>query len=235
MPKTSHRQRTADTFTLDFVELTFGNIANTSTIGDGITITLNDDSSGSTREAHYARWRTQTTFSSSGAHNFYAPTEDISSLCPLPGRTQYRLPPSYREKEQLYRRSHHHPQFPKKHRLERSADGWTIPNEAQEYSSSTWTDRVPGSPMLIDVRARPNFELAELTETEVPFGWGLTPEGISRRPEVPPHVPHRASEKPTFHGHQHLQRVCPSPGGRRPRRHPRPRQPVPGSGQHGRR
>ena len=30
----------------------------------------------------------------------------------------------------------------------------------------------------IDVRARPDFELAALTETEVPFGWGLTPTGI---------------------------------------------------------
>ena len=33
--------------------------------------------------------------------------------------------------------------------------------------------------MLIDVRARPDFELEELTEKEVPFGWSLTPDGIA--------------------------------------------------------
>ena len=33
--------------------------------------------------------------------------------------------------------------------------------------------------MLIDVRARPDFDLEELTETEVPFGWSLTPDGIA--------------------------------------------------------
>ena len=36
------------------------------------------------------------------------------------------------------------------------------------------------SAIIIDVRARlTEFELAELTETEVPFGWGLTPTGIA--------------------------------------------------------
>ena len=33
--------------------------------------------------------------------------------------------------------------------------------------------------MVIDVRARPEFELEALTETEVPFGWGLTPPGVA--------------------------------------------------------
>ena len=36
------------------------------------------------------------------------------------------------------------------------------------------------APMLIDVRARlTEFELEALTETEVPFGWSLTPEGVA--------------------------------------------------------
>ena len=168
---------TADTFTLDFVELTFGNIANTSTIGDGITITLNDDSSGDPGSA-LCTLENPDTFSSSGAHNFYAPTEDISSLCP-------RLEPSTAYHLVIEKKSSYTDAVTITHHLNKRTDSgsafdWTIPKAAQHYSSSTWTDNALGSPILIDIRARlTEFELAELTETEVPFGWSLTPEGIA--------------------------------------------------------
>ena len=61
-----------------------------------------------------------------------------------------------------------------------SAHGWSAPDAAQSYSSSTWTENTDDSAISIDVRARlTEFELAELTETEVPFGWGLTPPGVA--------------------------------------------------------
>ena len=55
-----------------------------------------------------------------------------------------------------------------------------IPNDSRTklLKSSTWTENTDDIQRYsIDVRARPEFELAALTETEVPFGWGLTPEG----------------------------------------------------------
>ena len=60
-----------------------------------------------------------------------------------------------------------------------SAHDWSIPNGSQHYTSSAWADNATEFPMLIDVRARPEFELEALTETEVPFGWSLTPEGVA--------------------------------------------------------
>ena len=60
----------ADSFTLDFIELTFDNIGDTATVGDGITVTLNEDSSGSPG----GELCTPATFSSSGAHKFYEQT-----------------------------------------------------------------------------------------------------------------------------------------------------------------
>ena len=71
----------ADRFTLDFIELTLGNITNTGTVGTGITVTLNADSSGSPG-ATLCTLENPATFSTSGPHKFYAPTARISTLCP---------------------------------------------------------------------------------------------------------------------------------------------------------
>ena len=165
----------ANNFTLDFIELIFTNIGNTGTVGNGITVTLNADSSGSPGAA-LCTLANPATFSTSGSHDFYAPTATISTLCPLlQASTVYHVvvakDSSYTESVSV---THH---LAKRTDLG-SAFHWTIPDEGQNYSSSSWADNDLGSPMLIDVRAR-LFELEELTETEVPFGWSLTPEGIA--------------------------------------------------------
>ena len=222
----------ASTFTLDFIELQFGNIGNTATIGNGIAVTLNEDSSGSPG-GEICTLENPATFSSSGGHKFYAPTATISTLCPkLEASNTYHV---VVEKDTSYTENVTITLNLNKGTHGASAHDWTIPDAAEQYtaSSSTWADHALDSAMVIDVRARlTEFELEELTETEVPFGWGLTPRRRGRRREVPAAIPDRRRES-HVHRHQRLQRVRPGPGRRRTRRHPGTRQPVPGAGQHG--
>ena len=166
----------ADTFTLDFIELSFGNIGDTATIADGITVTLNADSSGDPGGA-LCTLGNPTSFSSSGAHKFYAPHSGISTLCPLlVASTSYHV---VVEKDSSYTSGVNITHYQLKGTNKESAFDWSIPDEAQHYTSSAWADNATEFPMLIDVRARPTFELAELTETEVLYGWSLIPEGVT--------------------------------------------------------
>ena len=143
---------TTDNFTLDFVELTFGNIGDPATIDDGITVTLNEDSSGSPR-GELCTLEDPATFSTSGPHNFYAPTAGISTLCPLlEAGTAYHIV--------VAKVSGYTGNVTITHgfltRTDReSANGWDTPDEAQHYSSSSWADYVLEAPMLIDVRGLP--------------------------------------------------------------------------------
>ena len=118
------------------------------------------------------------TFSSSAAHNFHAPTATISTLCPeLEKGTTYHV---VIEKDSSYTSSVSVSYNFFKGTSAGSASGWTIPNSSQQYSSSTWADHDLDVPLVMDVRARlTEFELEALTETEVPFGWSLTPAGIA--------------------------------------------------------
>ena len=167
----------AGTFTLDFIELQFGNIGNTATIGNGIAVTLNEDSSGSPG-GELCTLENPATFSSSGGHKFYAPTATISTLCPkLETSNTYHV---VVEKDTSYTENVTINLNLNKGTHGASAIGWSIPDGSEFYttSTSTWADHAAESPMLIDVRARlTEFELEALTETEVPFGWSLTPEG----------------------------------------------------------
>ena len=166
----------ADSFTLDFIELIFATIGNTATIGDGITVTLNGDSSGEPG-GQLCTLANPATFSSSGPHKFYAPTEGISTRCPqLQASTTYHI---VLEKDSSYTQGVNITHNGVATTDSGSAIGWTIPDEAQHYTNSAWAENALQATILIDVRARPNFELAELTETEVPFGWSLTPEGVA--------------------------------------------------------
>ena len=168
---------TAKAATLDYVELTFHNIADTTDVGDNITVSLNADSSGSPGGILCTLTNPES-FTTTGAHRFYAPTGTVSTRCPkLEASTKYHL---VIEKQSTYADgvSVTHALGGRSRTDLGSAFGWSIPNVAQAYSSSTWTDDTLNSAMLINIRARPEFGLAELTETEVPFGWDLTPEGI---------------------------------------------------------
>ncbi len=169
----------ASTFTLDFIELQFGNIGNTATIGNGIAVTLNEDSSGSPG-GEICTLENPATFSSSGGHKFYAPTATISTLCPkLETSNTYHV---VVEKDTSYTENVTINLNLNKGTHGASAHDWTIPDAAEQYtaSSSTWADHALDAAMVIDVRARlTEFELAEITETEVPFGWALTPTGVT--------------------------------------------------------
>ena len=172
----------AESYTLDSVQLTFGAIGDTATAGSGITITLNADSFGSPGGV-LCTLTDPSTFSSSGGHKFTAPKATISSRCPqLVASTAYHVV--------IEKDSSHSGSITITHDLSigtgskgtghGSALGWTINGPSKSYASSTWTDHSADVAMLIDVRARlTEFELEALTETEVPFGWGLTPPGVA--------------------------------------------------------
>ena len=81
----------AESYTLDSVQLTFGAIGDTATAGSGITVTLNADSSGSPGGV-LCTLTDPSTFSSSGGHKFTAPKATISSRCPqLVASTAYHV------------------------------------------------------------------------------------------------------------------------------------------------
>ena len=167
----------ADSFTLDFIELTFGYIGNTATVGDGITVTLNEDSSGSPG-GELCTLANPGTFSTSGAHKFYAATAKISTLCPLlEASSTYHVvvakDSSYTENVTITHNLN-------KRTDRESALGWDIPNNGQHYSSSAWADNTTDDSITIDVRARlTEFGLEELTDNEVPLTWSLLPSDLT--------------------------------------------------------
>ena len=167
----------ADSFTLDFIELIFATIGNTATIGDGITVTLNGDSSGEPG-GQLCTLANPATFSSSGPHKFYAPTEGISTRCPqLQASTTYHI---VLEKDSSYTQGVNITHNGVATANPESAFQWTIPNSAQHYTSSAWAENALQATILIDVRARlTEFELEALTETEVPLTWSLLPSTLT--------------------------------------------------------
>ena len=167
----------AETYTLDYVELVFGTIGDTATADSGISVTLNEDSSGSPGGI-LCPLTNPATFSSSGAHKFHAPEATISSRCPqLVSNAAYHV---VIEKKSSYTGALSLTHDFSKGTGEGSSLAWEISGPSENYASSAWSDHALDIAMLIDVRARlTEFELAELTETEVPFGWGLTPEGVA--------------------------------------------------------
>ena len=168
---------TANSYTLDYIGLQFTTIGDPQTVGNGIKVTLNEDSSGDPGN-ELCTLENPASFSSSGSHNFSAPKTGISNLCP-------KLEPSMTyhvviEKESSYTETVSLTHVDEKTQRSASSIGWTLPNPAQYYSSSTWADNALDGSFYIYVAARlTEFELAALTETEVPFGWNLTPEGIA--------------------------------------------------------
>ena len=167
----------AETYTLDYVELTFGTIGDTATAGSGISVTLNEDSSGSPGGI-LCPLTNPTTFSSSGAHKFRAGEATISSHCPqLVSNSAYHV---VIEKKSSYTATLSLTHDFRKTTGTGSSLAWGISDPSEQYASSAWSDVAINNAMLIDVRARlTEFELAEITETEVPFGWALTPTGVT--------------------------------------------------------
>ena len=167
----------AETYTLDHIELIFGSIGDTATVSDNLTVTLNKNDSGDPGDV-LCTLKNPTTFSSSGPHKFHAPaaTDGTSGFCPdLTASNTYHV---VVEMDSSYTETISITTYVYNPGAELgTAHGWTMPNDGQSYTSSAWAT-IDGVPILIDVRARPDFELQALTETEVPFGWALTPEGL---------------------------------------------------------
>ena len=219
---------------LDYIELTFNNLGDTTDVGDNITVTLNADSSGEPGATLCTLINPQT-FSTTGAHRFYAPTATISTRCP-----QLAASSSYHVVIEML--STYTDTVSVTHALESedlkdqaTASGWTLADSAQMYSSSAWAANDDESAMLIDVRARlTEFELAELTETEVLFGWGLTPEGVAGGEKFRLMFLTDA-EGATSTDINVYNEFVQAQAAARTRRHPGARHPVPGPGQHRRR
>ncbi len=168
----------AETFTLNHIELIFGSIGDTATVSDNLTVTLNKDDSGDPGDV-ICTLSNPTTFSSSGPHKFHAPAakDTTSGLCPhLTASSTYHV---VVEMDSAYTDTVSVTTYlPHPGAGIGTAHGWSIPINGQSYTSSAWED-IEGTGILIDVRARDPFELESLTETEVPFGWPLTPEGVT--------------------------------------------------------
>ncbi len=167
----------AETYALDYIELVFGTIGDTTTADSGISVTLNEDSSGSPGGI-LCPLTNPTTFSSSGAHKFRAREATISSRCPqLVSNSAYHV---VIEKKSSYTATLSLTHDFRKNEGAGSSLAWGISDPSEQYASSAWSDVAIDKAMLIDVRARlTEFELEALTETEVPFGWALTPTGIA--------------------------------------------------------
>ena len=130
----------ADSYILDFIELTFGNIGDTADAADGITVTLNADSSDSPGAA-LCTLEDPASFSSSGAHKFHAPSpvETISDVCPLlEASTTYHIVVEWASSYTgtLTVTFHQTPV------VLGSAFAWEISTQPQHYASSAWTDNI---------------------------------------------------------------------------------------------
>ena len=166
----------ATEYTLDYIELDFVSIGDTSTIADGLQVTLNADSSGAPG-SELCTLANPGAFAGSGVHRFHAPAKTISTLCPkLEKNSTYHVI--------VERKSSYTSTLTLWHVATTAIIGggdanWKINQRGHSYSTTTsaWTQNTLAV-MVMDIRARPEFELEALTETEVPFGWGLTPTGI---------------------------------------------------------
>ena len=169
---------TADGYRLDHVGVSFNSIGNTATIGSEITVSVNEDSSGTPGNS-LCVFSNPDSFSSSGLHKFHAPAKTVSSLCPKleASNTYYVVVQRANNNSDSISLQFTDIPLPTH---SGSADGWELGGTAQEYTqaTTTWADTATTARMVFEARLT-EFELAELTETEVPFGWGLTPTGIA--------------------------------------------------------
>ncbi len=169
----------AETFTLDHIELIFGSVEDTATVSDNLTVTLNKNNSGDPGDV-LCTLNNPTTFSSSGAHKFHAPTAaDITDgLCPdLTASNTYHL---VVEMDSAYTETISVTTTIDTPGTSRgSANDWTMANNGQRYTSSALED-VEDVPILIDVPAwQTKFELETLSEFELEFGSTLIPTGVA--------------------------------------------------------
>ena len=166
---------TADSHNLEYAAFSFGTIGDTFTVSGEITVTLNGDSSGSPGDV-LCTLTNPATFSSSGLHEFHAP---IGPACPqlAAGGTYYFVIERANSNTSAISLEINAVQAATD---VGSSDGWSVSYDYHQYtdSTSTWAQSTSGVNMIIEVKVR-FYELEALTETEVPFDWSLTPEGVA--------------------------------------------------------
>ena len=157
-------------YQLDSVGFLFANIANTSTAGSQLVVTLNSEDSGSPGDA-LCTLTDPATFSTSGLHTFKAPTS-ASDLCPTltPGATYFAVVErvTFTADEIALLKTESSAEHAG------SAPDWSIGNDRHYYSStsSAWTT-VQSEAHLIEVKGE------ERDQITVPVEWALTPSGLS--------------------------------------------------------
>ena len=157
-------------YQLDSVGFLFANIANTSTAGSQLVVTLNSEDSGSPGDA-LCTLTDPATFSTSGLHTFKAPTS-ASDLCPTltPSTTYFAVVErvTFTADEIALLKTESSAEHAG------SAPDWSIGNDRHYYSStsSAWTT-VQSEAHLIEVKGE------ERDQITVPVEWALTPSGLT--------------------------------------------------------
>ena len=154
-------------YTLTSIGINFNSIADTSTAGSELTVTLNEESSSNPGDA-LCTLDDPATFSASGLHTFTAPA--TGTLCPeLAPSTKYLVVITRANNDagniNLYMAASANIDSG-------SLTGWTIPNEARAFDGSAWSLDA-GARMMVQVRGALDDEVT------VHPDWSLTPAGLS--------------------------------------------------------
>ena len=154
-------------YTLTSIGVNFNSIADTSTAGSELTVTLNEESSSNPGDA-LCTLDDPATFSASGLHTFTAPAN--GTLCPeLAPSTNYLVVITRANIDagniNLYMAASANIDSG-------SLTGWTIPNEARAFDGSAWSLDA-GARMMVQVKGALDDEVT------VHPDWSLTPAGLS--------------------------------------------------------
>ena len=166
----------ANEFTLHSIRADFAEIAETSSAGGDIVVRVYSETS-SLPGTQLCVLDDPSTFSGSGIHTFTAP---LTNPCPAlePGTTYYvAIEKGNTNTDAIALATT--AQFGQD---SEGDDGWSIGNKADRYvaTDTAWSAVTSDLNLKIDVQGiRLLTHIENLTETEVPFGWGLTPDGIA--------------------------------------------------------
>ena len=154
-------------YTLTSIGINFNSIADTSTAGSELTVTLNEESSSNPGDA-ICTLDDPATFSASGLHTFTPPA--TGTLCPeLAPSTKYLVVITRANNSagniNLYMAASANIDSG-------SVTGWSIPNEARAFDGSAWSLDA-GARMMVQVKGALNQEIT------VHPDWSLVPTGLS--------------------------------------------------------
>ena len=166
----------ANEYSLHSISVDFAEIANTATVGGDISVSVHGETS-SLPGTRLCTLEDPSSFLASGLHTFTAPS---TNPCPAlePNTTYYVVI----EKDNTNTDTIALTTTAQFGQDSGGDDGWSIGNKAHRYVSAdtVWSSVTQNLNLKIDVQGtRLLTHIENLTETEVPFGWGLTPDGIA--------------------------------------------------------